>query len=223
MTAISRQSRLAFVCSVPAERADADRRGTAQSPEAAGSDTAVDLRALDEAGLVSACLDAQPGAFDLLVERHRRQVYQLCYRFVGNHEDAAELSQDVFVRAFRALDRFKGESSLATWLYRIGVNLCLNRVSLKRPTFEPLDERVPLASHGESAPERVLREERAARVRRAIAQLPEKQRAALILRMYHDLSHQQIAESLGSTEGAAKANVFHALRRLRDLLREESW
>src|SRR5262249_40042835 len=74
---------------------------------------------LGEAGLVAACLAGRSGAFDLIVERHRRTVYQLCYRFVGNHEDASDLSQDVFLRAFRGLRNFKGQSSVGTWLYRI--------------------------------------------------------------------------------------------------------
>ena len=86
---------------------------------------------LDEPALVDACLAERAGAFDLIVERHRRAVYQLCYRFVGNHEDASDLSQDVFLRAYRGLRSFRGQSSLATWLYRIGVNVCLNRVSAK--------------------------------------------------------------------------------------------
>ena len=64
------------------------------------------LADLDEPALVEACLAGQPGAFDLIVERHRRAIYQLCYRFVGNHEDASDLSQDVFVRAFRGLKSF---------------------------------------------------------------------------------------------------------------------
>lgn len=190
-------------------------------PAAPTGRATVNLTELDEAALIGACLEGSAGAFDLLVERHRRSVYRLCYRFVANHEDAAELSQDVFVRAFRALDRFKGQSSIATWLYRIGVNVCLNRVGVKKPALEPLDERAPVEHRGESASDRLLRRERAETVRRAIAQLPEKQRAALILRMYHDLSHQEIAESLGGTEGAAKANVFHAVKRLRELLAGE--
>jgi hypothetical protein len=91
------------------------------------------LSTLDERSLVEACLANRRGAFDLIVERHRRQVYQLCYRFVSNHEDASDLSQDVFLRAYRGLRNFRGQSSLATWLYRIGVNVCLNRVSAKAP------------------------------------------------------------------------------------------
>src|ERR1051325_8612306 len=99
------------------------------------------LTDLGETALVDAALAGRAGAFDLIVERHRRGVYQLCYRFVWNHEDASDLSQDVFLRAFRGLRSFRGQSSLATWLYRIGVNVCLNRVSAKRVGTEPIAER----------------------------------------------------------------------------------
>src|SRR5438309_438470 len=108
----------------------------------APADASID--ALDERALVDACLAGRPGAFDLIVERHRRSVYQLCYRFVGNHEDASDLSQDVFVRAYRGLRNFRGQSTLATWLYRIGVNVCLNRVSANTTLgklTEPIEER----------------------------------------------------------------------------------
>src|SRR5438309_1600272 len=98
------------------------------------------LATLDERALVEACLSNQAGAFDLIVERHRRSVYMLCYRFVGNHEDASDLSQDVFLRAYRGLRSFRGQSSLGTWLYRIGVNVCLNRVSAKRTAMGKVTE-----------------------------------------------------------------------------------
>ena len=135
------------------------------------------LAELDEPALVEACLAGRPGAFDVIVERHQRSVYQLCYRFVSNHEDAADLSQDVFVRAYRGL--------------------------------------------GASPADRVLKQERATRVRQAIAQLPRKQKATLILRIYHEMPHQQIAEILGSSVGAVKANFFHALNNLKKLLGDE--
>jgi RNA polymerase sigma-70 factor (ECF subfamily) len=176
---------------------------------------------LDEAALVEASLAGRPGAFDLIVERHRRSVYQLCYRFVGNHEDASDLAQDVFLRAFRGLKSFRGHASLATWLYRIAVNVCLNRVSARRPELEAVDPQQHVDTRSESASERLLRRERAARVRAAIAELPRKQRATLILRMYHELSHQEIAAILGSSVGAVKANFFHALGNLKRLLGDE--
>src|SRR5262245_4691289 len=176
------------------------------------------LATLDERALVEACLSNQAGAFDLIVERHRRSIYMLCYRFVGNHEDASDLSQDVFLRAYRGLRSFRGQSSLGTWLYRIGVNVCLNRVSAKNAAIEPIDERQFVDERAETAPDRLLRAERSARVRAAIAQLPRKQRATLILRTYHELSHQEIADVLGSSVGAVKANFFHALGSLKKLL-----
>jgi RNA polymerase sigma-70 factor (ECF subfamily) len=192
-------------------------RGTTSDSSAA----ARPLAELSEAALVEACLAGRAEAFDLLVERHRRPVYQLCYRFVGNHEDANDLSQDVFLRAYRGLRRFRSESSLKTWLYRIGVNVCLNCVSAKRLQSEPIGEQQFVDVHAESPSERMLKDEQAARVRAAIAELPPKQRATLILRTYNELSHQEIADVLGSSVGAVKANFFHALANLKKLLRDE--
>jgi RNA polymerase sigma-70 factor (ECF subfamily) len=169
---------------------------------------------------VRECLAGRRDAFDAIVERHQRQIYQLCYRFVGNHEDAADLTQDVFVRAYRALGGFKGQSALATWLYRIGVNVCLNRVAARAPALEPIDAVERVDTRGEPADARLLREERAGRVRRAVARLPPKQRATLILRAYGELPHEEIAQVLGSSVGAVKANFFHALGNLRKLLGE---
>src|SRR6478672_7173190 len=150
-----------------------------------------------DAELVQACLDGRREAFDVIVERHQRHVYQLCYRFAGNHEDANDLAQDVFIRAYRGLKTFKGQASLGTWLYRIGVNVCLTKVAAKGRSerIDPLltgnDARI--ASQEETAAEALLRGERAAQVRAAIARLPKKQRATLVLRIYHDLPHEQIA------------------------------
>jgi RNA polymerase sigma-70 factor (ECF subfamily) len=146
-------------------------------------------------------------------------VYQLCFRFTHNHEDASDLAQDVFVRAFKGLRRFKGDASLATWLYRVSVNACLNRVATKRPVVAPIEAAGELDSKAADPLQEVLRGERAAKVREAIAKLPPKQRATLVLRVYQDCSHEEIATALGSTVGAAKANLFHALGNLRRALR----
>jgi RNA polymerase sigma-70 factor (ECF subfamily) len=172
----------------------------------------------DEQTLVDASLKGRAGAFDVIVERYRRQVYQLCYRFVGNHEDASDLAQDVFIRAYRGLSGFRSRSSLGTWLYRIAVNVSLNRMAVKTPRTEALEHREHRDAAVELPDTALLRAERAAEVRAAIAQLPRKQRATLILRIYHELPHQEIAEILGSSVGAVKANFFHALANLKKLL-----
>ena len=174
-----------------------------------------DTRASDEE-LVRACVLGDRGAFDALVVRHQRQVYRLCYRFVGTHEDASELAQDAFVRAYRSLAKFERSAKFTTWLHRIAVNVCLNRLALKSPRLEPLTELH--AGVAEAADASLAREERAASVRAAIARLPRKQRATVILRAYQELPHNEIAEILGSSVGAVKANFFHALANLRKLL-----
>jgi RNA polymerase sigma-70 factor (ECF subfamily) len=183
--------------------------------EAAPTD---DLVTADDRRLVEAFLAGRREAFDLIVERHRRNVYQLCYRFVGNHEDAADLAQDVFIRAFKGLRHFKGQSSLGTWLYRVGVNACLNRLAVKRPETEAIDSTQHVDTRAVNPLEGVLRGERAAAVRLAIDRLPPKQRATLMLRVYQELTHEEIAGVLGSSVGAVKANFFHALGNLRRLL-----
>jgi RNA polymerase sigma-70 factor (ECF subfamily) len=184
-----------------------DARVHVSSPGAGAPEASRDWSAADEAVLVDASL-----------ERHRRQVYALCYRFVGNHEDASDLAQDVFVRAFRGLRGFKSRASLGTWLYRIAVNVSLNRVSVKAPVTETIDKREHRDLDAELPDSALLRAERSAEVRAAVAKLPRKQRATLILRVYHDLSHQEIADVLGSSVGAVKANFFHAMGNLKKLL-----
>ncbi len=192
---------------------------TVVRPSEPAAASPIDFTGMDDAALVAASVDGQREAFDVIVERHRRTVYQVCYRFVSNHEDASDLSQESFVRAWRGLENFRGQAALSTWLYRIAVNVCLNRVSAKAPATDPIESTDHFEdTRIEGAQALLLRQERAATVRKAIASLPKKQRATLILRTYHDMSHQQIADILGSSVGATKANFFHALANLKKLL-----
>jgi RNA polymerase sigma-70 factor, ECF subfamily len=174
----------------------------------------------DEAELVAACVAGDKTAFDILVQRHQRQVYQVCYRFAGNHEDASDLAQDAFLRAYRALGTFKGNSAFGTWLYRVAVNVCLNWKAARQLPTEAIDEREFTDAAADPADRQVIRHENAAVVRAAIAKLPARQRATMILRAYQELPHEQIAAILGSSVGAVKANFFHALANLKKLLQE---
>jgi RNA polymerase sigma-70 factor, ECF subfamily len=193
-----------------------------RSDQPLSGEPAESLDTLADPALVAQARDGVPGAFDVLVERHRRAIYQVCYRFVHQHEDASDLAQDVFVRAWRSLGSFKGDAAFSTWLYRIAVNLCLNRVSARKLPSEPLDDGDRFEDARVERPgTALLRGERAQVVRRAIQALPKKQRATVILRVFHQLSHQQIADVLGSSVGAVKANFFHALGNLRKILGQE--
>lgn len=190
-----------------------DRRGAAADP-------ARDLTSLDDPALVAATLAGDRSAFDVLVRRHQRAVYAVCHRFTGNHADASDLTQDAFVRAYRGLARFKGDAALSTWLHRIAVNVCLTRVSAKTPVVDPIEPLDPVDLRGDRPDDPLRRAQDAARVKAAIAQLPKKQRLTVILRVYHELPHEEIARALGSSVGTVKANFFHALQNLRKLLAE---
>jgi RNA polymerase sigma-70 factor (ECF subfamily) len=170
----------------------------------------------DDREAIEACRQGEREAFDRLVERYQRDVYRLCYRYVNNHQDANDMAQEAFLKAYRALSKFRGESAFSTWLYRIAVNTCLNFRAARRAPQEELSEH--LADGAAGVAERLQADEQSARVREAVARLPEKQRATLILKIYHDLTHEEVARVLGASVGTVKANLFHALGNLRKLL-----
>ena len=158
-----------------------------------------------EAALVSRCLAGDEFASTELVEAHQRMVFQLAFHLLGDKEDAMDLSQDVFLTVFRMLDRFRGQSALRTWIYRIVVNQARNRQRWwrrrKQSAQVPLDEHV--SAHGDLSspnddwgPERLLRQkEQADRVWQALRELPFDQRTALILREIDGLSYEEIGFS----------------------------
>ncbi len=168
--------------------------------------------------LVQAFRAGEESAFAALVIKYREPVYRFVRRMTGNHEDAADLTQEVFVRAYRGLRRFEGRSRLRTWLLRIATNLCLD--SRQRAVLPlPLDRAAGLAGPPEADPEAVTeRRERWRAVARAVRALPPRQRAAVVLRLYGGYSYAEIAEILECAEGTAKALVFVALRKLREAL-----
>jgi RNA polymerase sigma-70 factor, ECF subfamily len=192
-------------------------RGFLASVSAAPTSTVRGLRE-DDRQTIEAWRNGDPEAFDRLVERYQRNVYNLCYRYVNNHHDANDMAQEAFLKAYRALDRFRGDSAFSTWLYRIAVNTCLSFRGSRKPQDE-LPE--TLTDPRESVVAGLEREDQAREVRRAIAALPEKQRATLILKIYHELSHEEVADILGSSVGTVKANLFHAMTKLRKQLKGE--
>jgi RNA polymerase sigma-70 factor (ECF subfamily) len=182
---------------------------------------AVDVAGLDDRALVALAATGDRAAFDALVRRHQRTVYGVCYRFTHDHAEASDLAQDALVRAYRGLPRFKGDAAFGTWLYRIAVNVCLTRASVKTPPIDPIEPLDLADARGDRPDDPLRRAQDAARVKAAIARLPKKQRLTVILRVYHELPHDVIARTLGSTVGTVKANFFHALQNLRRLLEDQ--
>jgi RNA polymerase sigma-70 factor (ECF subfamily) len=175
---------------------------------------------VDDREAVEACQRGEREAFDALVQRYQRDIYRLCYRYVNDPQDANDMAQEVFLKAYKAIGRFRGDSSFSTWLYRIAVNTCLNFRSGRRPEGEELSDALPDRRAGALAV--MEEEERAERVRAAVGRLPEKQRATLILKIYHDLTHEEVAAIVGSSVGTVKANLFHALGNLRKMLNADA-
>ncbi len=163
---------------------------------------------------VEAFRNGEQAAFDRLVLKYQRRIYRFCLRCTGSHADADDLAQEVFLHAYRGLGRFRSEARFSTWLHRIAWNACMNWTSSRR-TAEALHEDLP--DRAPSALDRLSREQAAGRLRQAVQGLPDKQRAVLLLRVYQELSHREIAEILGSSVGTVKANLFHALANLRRL------
>jgi RNA polymerase sigma-70 factor (ECF subfamily) len=157
-------------------------------------------------------------AFDELVRRHQRAIFAVARRYLRNDADAADVAQQTFVRAFKALDGFRGAASVRSWLYRIAINVALNHVrDHAREKSQEIEEgRLTTNATG---PQRIIAGEDAARLRAAVAELPPKQRMVLELRVFDDLSFREVAELADCTENAAKVNFHYAVKRLKELLR----
>lgn len=167
--------------------------------------------------LIDRVLSGNTLSFEELVNRYKKSVYYLTYRMVHDHEDAADLSQETFLKAYQGLRKFKRQSSFHTWLYRITVNLCINHLRKRRSRQFVELEKTHSVEHPDVL-ENLELEELQTVMNDAVNDLPEKQRAAVILRIYHGLSHKEISHILGCSVGTVKANYFHAIRNLRKSL-----
>jgi len=183
---------------------------------AAVNEEPVDL----DVALVARARRGERDAFESLVRRHQRGLWRLVRRYVRADADASDVTQQAFVRAYRALDGFRGEASVKSWLYRIGINLALNHMrdrARERPTeLDP--EAISVGAVGASV---LLAQEQQAALRAAVTALPPKQKMVLELRVYDELSFRDVAALCDCTENAAKVSFHFAVKRLRGLLGEE--
>ena len=170
-----------------------------------------------DAGLVERYLAGDMTAFDELMIRYERQIYRVCYRFVENREDAMDLAQEVFIKAFEHLPGFRRESSLKTWLYRIAINHCINHVKKHPHEFVEVTEHT--SSIRPLVQAQLEEQEQRERFRRMVKCLPPKQKAILELRINDQLSYEEIARISGRSVSTIKASVFFALAKLRKLVK----
>ena len=156
-------------------------------------------------------------AFDQLVRRHEKGVWRVVRRYLRNDADTADVTQQVFVRAFRGLLTFRGQSSVRSWLYRIAINCALSWIRDHRRE-QPSEIAEDSLTQMPVAPGRIADTQDGVRLRVAIAQLPPKQKLVLELRVFDDLSFKEVAELADCSENTAKVNFHYAVKKLREIL-----
>ena len=178
-----------------------------------------------DAELVERARAGVRAAFETLVRRHQKPLYYLCLRYVRDHDNASDLAQRTFIRALEKMDELRDARIFRSWLFRIGANLALNHlrdnarfIDDQAPAGGDEAQLVPEAQVALEAEAQMVAAEDAVTLRRAVAELPTKQRMTLELRIYEEMPFRDIAEALETTEGAAKVNFHYAVRRLRALL-----
>ena len=158
-------------------------------------------------------------SFNQLVSRWERPIYALAYRTLGREEDARDVVQEAFLRAYRGLRGFKGEAKFSSWLYRITLNLCRDWIRRERRApivqvpegVDPVDLADEHVSPTESVEDLVARREMSEAVARAMAELPEEQRTAILLKEYHGLTFQEIADMLDCPLSTVKTRLYQGL------------
>ncbi len=182
------------------------------------------MEPLTDLELVQQVRNGKREAYTELMRRYQKRVYWVARRIVGSHDDADDVAQETFVRAYLALGDFRGDSSFFTWLYRIAVNLSLNVVR-KQQIMNYLHESPIISSllPARENPHKDLEaKELASRLQAAVAQLPEKQRAVFVMRYFDEMSYEEISQVLKTSVGGLKANYFHALKKVQEFLKDEA-
>lgn len=186
-----------------------------------GVDRSVDRSTVNHAELISAAQSGDRDAFDELVRATYVDTYTLAVRLTSNEEDARDVVQEAYLRAWKGIGRFRGDAQLSTWLYRITANCAATYLARRRrqrtePFVPGLD---PVELAGDVQPEVATESSMELEVvARALGELPPKLRAVVVLRDVYDLPHEAIAEELGISVSAAKVRLHRARRRLRDLV-----
>ena len=173
--------------------------------------------------LVNEVRNGKRQAFTELMRRYQQRVYWTARRIVGSHEEADDIAQETFVKAYLALGDFRGDASFFTWLYRIAVNLSLNAIRKQQVLgYLRQSEIVNRIFPADENPQKDLElKETQTLLDKAIAELPEKQRAVFVMRYHDEMTYEEISRVLKTSVGGLKANYFHALRKVQEFMKDE--
>jgi len=169
--------------------------------------------------LVDRALSGDTEAFSELVQKYQKPIYYTALRMLAEHEDAADIAQQTFINAFRALLTFKRQASFKTWIYQIAINLCRNCIKerTRKPRFQDIEE-VEMVDGKPMPFDRLNESSHADLVSQAIGRLPDQQRTSVILRVYQEYSYEQIADTLGCSKATARVHYHHGIRSLRKMM-----
>jgi RNA polymerase sigma-70 factor, ECF subfamily len=174
--------------------------------------------------LISRAAGGDASAFQALVERHRAMVYRIAYQFAGNHHDAEDITQEVFIKVYRSLDRFRQDAQLTSWMYRIVMNACIDhrrrhRLNANAAFGDEAEHRMLNAPEETPGPEDCAYAGEIGEVLEVeIRRLPKGQRVVFVMRHYQGMKLCEIAEALGLAEGTVKRQLHAAVHRLREAL-----
>lgn len=176
--------------------------------------------ASDDLKLAERARNGDADAFEALVRRYRNEVYAFCFYFTRNREDAWDLAQEVFVKAWRALERFRGEAGFKTWLMRIAANHCKDHLKKRRLDTVYYDDALnaQAAESGPTPAEALHAQELGKAIDAAVRRLPPKHQIAFVLREYKGLSYQEMAQVMQCNVGTVMSRLFHARQRLQQAL-----
>jgi len=194
---------------------------------------------LKDEELVARAQDGDQAAFESLVRQYQGKAYAIAYNMCsGDSEEAKELTQEAFLRAFRSLKKFRGKSSFYTWFYRILINTCLDsrrrrsrwdgifsfwrRDNRKKESADEISEKYPDTGEYSNPMAALNNKQLAQEIRRALSSLPEKQRVVFQLKVLHGMRIREIAKIMGSAEGTVKSHLFRATLFMREALQEWS-
>ena len=181
----------------------------------------------DDLTLVRAFREGDDRAFEEIVRRYQRQVANVVYLTMGGRGEVEDLTQEVFMRVYRSMDRVAVETSLFSWIYRIATNVCIDELRRRKirrvlsmdPTTESSGQHHDVFEEPARTSDALLAREQKDQVLGALAKLTPAHRAALVLREYEDMSYREIAASLGISEQAVKSRIFRAREELKELLK----
>ena len=162
--------------------------------------------------LIQRCLQGDQAAWDLIVRQYWRKVFNVAYKFVGKHDEAEDLTQDIFLKIFKSLDTFDRRANFQTWLISVSRNLCIDHYRSVRKERETIDRDVDTNELAPASPDRgpmaaLEQRDRVMLLRQALAALPDTLRTAVLMRDIHELSYQEIADKLRLPEGTVKSRI----------------